>query len=87
MADAFENAWGITKNEMEEILEEEKEKKNPEISMEKIDALLRAIGYKGGMDHFHHPDAAVSELIYRLEAHMDRPNERDQFGFSRGNEE
>jgi len=76
LTDEESRSYGAYSDELDSI-------RNPEIPTEQIDSMLRAIGYKGGMDHFHHPDDAIGAIMSRLEAHNDRPHRNDQFGARR----
>ena len=97
MADAFNSAWSLTKDEREGMkrigdtparlvspedsrnfkayLAEQERLSRAGLSMEQIDAALRAVGITARMSRYSHPDEAVSALMSRLEDQMNRISE------------
>ena len=59
----------ILKEEEMDMFEEERLSRR-RLTEKQIDAALRAVGVKAGMDAYSDPDRAVDDLIARLEDHV-----------------
>tara|TARA_R100000697_G_scaffold87327_1_gene99233 strand:- start:129 stop:380 length:252 start_codon:yes stop_codon:yes gene_type:complete len=73
---------GLLKKDLDEMgMFEQESLSRRRLSNEQIDAALRAVGVKAGIDRFSDSEKAVDELIQRLEDHLKDVPPPDMSGY------